>query len=414
MADFTQPWLETELTTWTSQPALEDWLDNPSMFYQALVGDPTRTDAAGYLVESVPMGTRMQWRVRAEGPGWASAWAQPKGFETEPAVVSRHYFVKDHLGSPRAVVDETGQVVEYRDHYPFGLEMPGRTYVSGVESRENFTGHERDTETGLVYAGARYYDPVIGSWTGIDPLADDLIEWSPYLYAMNNPLRLVDPDGRAPVDTLIYDGRGTEHEVYYAESESDYAAVIMKDGSVIEVSPDVLQLPLQGPQGPYVTDGSRSSGNPAGTIAQSEAAHPATRTAIRAGGHPGRSATGQGTIDLSIPVRLSERTATIPKGYRGPLHPGVKQRHRTTTHRHQTKATKRTASKAKGGGIANAEAASDMNIGVAITKSPENGSMQAWLRPGGRSRYQPIGALQLLGLYSQSFPAAVDAVNQLR
>ncbi|MEM1268506.1 MAG: hypothetical protein AAGI08_00535, partial [Bacteroidota bacterium] len=51
VADFTQPWLETELTTWTSQPALEDWLDNPSMFHQALVGDPTRTDAAGYLVE---------------------------------------------------------------------------------------------------------------------------------------------------------------------------------------------------------------------------------------------------------------------------------------------------------------------------------------------------------------------------
>ncbi|MEM1268510.1 MAG: RHS repeat-associated core domain-containing protein [Bacteroidota bacterium] len=191
-ADFTQPWLETELTTWTSQPALEDWLDNPSMFYQALVGDPKRTDAAGYLVESVPMGTRMQWRVRAEGPGWASAWAQPKGFETEPAVVSRHYFVKDHLGSPRAVVDETGQVVEYRDHYPFGLEMPGRTYVSGVESRKNFTGHERDTETGLVYAGARYLDPVIGLWLAMDPMEEYP---SPFTYVGNNPVSLVDPTG---------------------------------------------------------------------------------------------------------------------------------------------------------------------------------------------------------------------------
>src|SRR5690606_2499895 len=102
-------------------------------------------------------------------------------------------------GSVRAVVDSyDGRVVEARDYYPFGLQMPGRVYVEHwAETREGYTGHELDAETGMYYAGARYYMPALGRWTSVDPLADEFPSWSPYNYVMNNPLSLVDPTGKA-------------------------------------------------------------------------------------------------------------------------------------------------------------------------------------------------------------------------
>src|SRR5690606_35579466 len=95
------------------------------------------------------------------------------------------------------VVNSAGTVVETRDFYPFGLQMPGRTYLSGTAAKEDFTGHELDAETGLHYAGARYLDAAIGRWLAVDPLADEFPGWSPLNYALNNPLLYVDPTGRA-------------------------------------------------------------------------------------------------------------------------------------------------------------------------------------------------------------------------
>ncbi len=79
--------------------------------------------------------------------------------------------------------------------------MPGRSYLSGTKAKENFTGHERDAETGMLYAGARYYMPNIGRWTSVDPLAGKFPSYSPYNYVANNPLSYVDPDGREFLST---------------------------------------------------------------------------------------------------------------------------------------------------------------------------------------------------------------------
>jgi RHS repeat-associated protein len=97
------------------------------------------------------------------------------------------------LGSTRAVVEGT-TVVESYDFEPWGLLMPWRTLGSGT--KEGFTGKEQDAETGLDYFGARYYLPALGRWTAVDPLAEKHPEWSPYNYVLNNPLVLIDPDGR--------------------------------------------------------------------------------------------------------------------------------------------------------------------------------------------------------------------------
>lgn len=59
-----------------------------------------------------------------------------------------------------------------------------------------FNGKELDTETGLYYYGARYYDPRVSLWLNVDPLAEKYPHVSPYTYTLNNPIKFIDPDGR--------------------------------------------------------------------------------------------------------------------------------------------------------------------------------------------------------------------------
>ncbi|WP_410246450.1 RHS repeat-associated core domain-containing protein, partial [Arthrospira sp. PCC 8006] len=59
---------------------------------------------------------------------------------------------------------------------------------------ENITISE---QTGLTYAGARYYPARVGKWLSVDPLASEFPSWTPYHYVHNNPVNMTDPDGRA-------------------------------------------------------------------------------------------------------------------------------------------------------------------------------------------------------------------------
>lgn len=86
-----------------------------------------------------------------------------------------------------------------------GMVQGGRTTAQGYGVydgiRQQFTGKERDTETGLDYFGARYYSSTQGRFTSVDPEnagADpsNPQSWNGYAYALNNPLRYQDPDGR--------------------------------------------------------------------------------------------------------------------------------------------------------------------------------------------------------------------------
>ena len=124
------------------------------------------------------------------------------------------WLVADQLGTPRMVVDKTGSLAGVRrhDYLPFGEEIAadatwrttGRGYV-GDAVRQKFTGYERDPETGLDYAQARYFASAQGRFTGADPLLASARPgapqtWNRYAYTLNNPLRFVDPSGTVEGD----------------------------------------------------------------------------------------------------------------------------------------------------------------------------------------------------------------------
>lgn len=96
--------------------------------------------------------------------------------------------------------------------------MPGRSSNTGnPNDNYKFTGHERDDEAGinLMYAGARYKDPVIGRWTSVDPLASKYPSMSPYNYVANNPINAIDPDGRLVIFVNGFPFSGEVRQAYF-------------------------------------------------------------------------------------------------------------------------------------------------------------------------------------------------------
>jgi len=109
------------------------------------------------------------------------------------------FFEKDHLGSVRSVINEEGVVLATNDFYPFGLRHDGGLRNDDV--RYSFNGKELQTtgNLGLLDYGARMYDSETGRLFVLDPLADKFSSVTPYVYCLNDPISIVDPDGKMPV-----------------------------------------------------------------------------------------------------------------------------------------------------------------------------------------------------------------------
>ena len=152
------------------------------------------------------------------------------------------YQYKDHLGNVRvnyAQNPQTGalEILEENHYYPFGLQHTNyNSDLAGIKRDEQsnekslaqdtkptnpfdnpgynykFGGKELQSEFGVeMYDfGARNYDPAIGRWMNIDPLAEQMRRHSPYNYAFNSPIFFIDPDGMKPLDIIYYNLKGKE------------------------------------------------------------------------------------------------------------------------------------------------------------------------------------------------------------
>ncbi|NLD49332.1 MAG: RHS repeat-associated core domain-containing protein [Clostridiaceae bacterium] len=145
-------------------------------------------------------------------PGGGSVQINPEmGITITPAdggeVLSgftREIHLKDHLGNVRAVFDYS-KLQSENHYYPFGLpihNLCASTAPEGKENRYLYNGKELQDDLGLNWMdyGARFYDAGIGRWHIIDNKAEKYYRTSPYTYALNNPIRYIDPDGNVVVD----------------------------------------------------------------------------------------------------------------------------------------------------------------------------------------------------------------------
>ena len=109
--------------------------------------------------------------------------------------VEARYFVTDHLGSVRAVVNGDGEVLERNDYYPFGSRWDDGLLS---DNRYRYNGKEAQAFLNNPYLdyGARQYDSDGAVWLGKDPLSEKYYPISPYSFCANNPIKFVDLDGR--------------------------------------------------------------------------------------------------------------------------------------------------------------------------------------------------------------------------
>lgn len=116
------------------------------------------------------------------------------------------YFLTDHLGSVRVVATDQNNVLERNDYYPFGKRWDIAS-LPVSDNRDRFNGKEDQVFIGdcLADYGARCYNKLNGRWLSQDPLADEYINHSQYCFCGNNPISMIDRDGRDWIRNLETD-----------------------------------------------------------------------------------------------------------------------------------------------------------------------------------------------------------------
>ena len=187
-----------------------------------------------------------------------------------PQNLNTSYLTNDHLGSPRIITDQAGNVTSRKDFLPFGeeiLNLSGRSQSSGYQAdsvRQKFTGYERDSESDLDFAQARMYSSKLGRFLTTDPLNPVLgrqeasnqkeanreftrylkqpQNWNRYTYSLNNPLRYTDPDGFQPITVkinIIFDKNSNYTDEEMQKFRDTYVSELQKNFKDVDIIFDV-------------------------------------------------------------------------------------------------------------------------------------------------------------------------------
>jgi len=178
------------------------------------------------------------------------------------------YYVCDHLGSPRSLIDHTGELMVLRNYYPFG-----KTWRRSTEpvyyDYYHFNGKEQQTvgDAGLLDYGARFYDPDIARWLTQDPQADETFNVSPYTYCANNPIKYIDPNGER---IIVHDPTNNNREYEWKQVagkwgfyDSDNQIYEGNDPFILSVISALTYL-MYGPDESSMSGGHGSGGGPGG------------------------------------------------------------------------------------------------------------------------------------------------------
>lgn len=122
-----------------------------------------------------------------------------------------YFYHPDHLGSTSYVTNDSGLVCEHMEYFAFG-ETFVQEHVNTDLIPYLFNAKELDEKTGFYYYGARYYDPRTSIWESVDPMAEKNSRWSPYAFAGDNPVVMVDPDGR---DWFYYQAKNEKEKSWH-------------------------------------------------------------------------------------------------------------------------------------------------------------------------------------------------------
>ncbi|MGE3824016.1 MAG: RHS repeat domain-containing protein, partial [Bacteroidia bacterium] len=122
--------------------------------------------------------------------------------DTTPEV---KYVLEDHLGNSTSEIDGNGTLIEKEEYYPFGET----SFASYQKKRFKYNSKERDEESGLYNYGMRYYSAWTCRFVSVDPLRDKYPELTPYQYASNKPINLIDLDGLEGVKRVDHQNRTT-------------------------------------------------------------------------------------------------------------------------------------------------------------------------------------------------------------
>jgi RHS repeat-associated protein len=163
-------------------------------FYQGTILIGTATTAPFTLLWSVGAPGTFVLTAKAYDDGGGITTSAPVTISVRSAITYLH---NDFAGNPIAATDFNGALIWKENYRPYGARL--NTQPASATNRQFFHGKPADADTGLSYFGARYYDPLIGRFMGVDPQSvdpGDIHSFGRYAYGKNNPYTYIDPDGR--------------------------------------------------------------------------------------------------------------------------------------------------------------------------------------------------------------------------